>query len=43
VHIVAHAIRIEIVSVADLHPDPQWLGWAVWDQVRTKTMDSAVG
>src|SRR5581483_645107 len=33
VHAVAHDVRIEEVAVADLHPDPYWLRWAVRDEM----------
>ena len=35
-HVVAHNIWVEEVAVAYLHPDSQWLGRSVWNEVFVK-------
>src|SRR6516165_6689954 len=35
-HAVTHHVGIEKIAVADFHPDPDWSGWAVRDQVFMK-------
>ncbi len=36
VHVILHDIRIEIVAVADFHPDAYRFGRRVWDEVFMK-------
>src|SRR5271154_4524615 len=33
VHVVPQGIRIQQISVSNLHPDAQWLGWRIRDEV----------